>query len=91
MNDEADVGLVDSQAEGDGRDDDAHAPGHKRILHRVAIVNARVIVRGVDAVALEQRGQALAARAGARVDDAAAFLARQKARSRRNLASKSRA
>ncbi len=74
MDDEADVWFVNAQPEGDGRHDDTDAAGHKVILHLGSIRDAGVVVVGDDAMGAQQRGQLLAAGAGAGVDDAAARL-----------------
>ena len=72
MDDEADVGLVDAHAEGDGRDD------HLDVLHEETVlvlgaglrVQAGVVGEGLDAVDGQQLGQLLHLLAAEAVDDA---------------------
>ena len=71
-NDETNVRLINAQAEGDGRHDDADTAGHKVVLHPGPVGDAGVVVTGDDAASAQQHGQFLTAGAGAGVDDAAA-------------------
>jgi hypothetical protein len=72
VDDEADVGLIDPHAEGDGRDHDGAVLGEEAFQPPVALGpgHAGVIGDGVGSGGLQGVGDALAAVAAAEVDDA---------------------
>ena len=72
MDDETDVGLVHSHAEGNGRDDDARLTAHEAVLVRGAQsrLESGVIGHRAYAVITEDPGQVLSIPARRDVDDA---------------------
>ena len=72
MDDEADVRLVHSHAEGDGGDDDARVTAHEAILVGGAQsrLESGVIGNRAHAVVTQHPGQVLGIAAGGDVDDA---------------------
>ena len=77
VDDEADVGLVDAEAEGVGRDDDADAVAGEGVLDADAVFlgHAGVVAGAADAAALKRLGERLDALAGRAVDDGGGLAA----------------
>ena len=77
VDDEADIGLVDAESEGVGRDDDAQAIAGEGVLDADAVLfwHAGVVASAADAAALEGFGEGLDALAGGTVDDGGGFPA----------------
>ena len=71
MRDQADVGLVDAHAEGDGRADDRRVAVEESVLHGMTViaVHAGVVVLRSDSVLAQSFGRLLCALARLAVDD----------------------
>ena len=87
MHDEADVRLVDAEAEGVGRDHPVHGPRHEGVLGRLALIvlEPAVVWERADSALQERSGHALHCRAGGCIDDGGARARSHDAYDRRVL------